>query len=68
MVGDADKLIDIVVTQLIHIHEEVVSEKIVTIHEDGRIRVFSAQDGLCINVSQHGLVPEKLVGLVENPH
>ena len=31
--------------------------KIVTIHEDGRLRIFNATDGLCVNVSTHYIFP-----------
>lgn len=67
MVGDAEKLIDITVTPLRLISEEIKSNKIVTIHGDGKLRVFSADDGLCINVSSHSLTPDKIIGLVDNP-
>lgn len=35
-------------------------------HHDDRIRIFTLQDGLCISVSQHALLPEKIYGLVDN--
>jgi len=48
------------------ITNESISEKIVTAHNDDRIRIITIQDGLCKNVSQHALLPEKIFGLVEN--
>lgn len=37
-----------------------------TAHNDDRIRIITIEDGICKNVSQHTLLPEKILGLVEN--
>lgn len=62
--ADTEGLIDFIITPLRLITNELTSQKIVTIHNDDRIRIFTAQDGLCINVSQHALLPEKIYGLI----
>ena len=40
--------------------------KIVTIHEDGRLRIYNSNDGLCVNASSHAAFPEKIFGIVDN--
>lgn len=55
--ADTDGLIDMIITPLRLITNEVTSNKIVAIHNDDRIRVYTVEDGLCVNVSQHALLP-----------
>jgi hypothetical protein len=55
--ADTDGLIDLIITPLRLITNELQSLKIIAAHNDDRIRIFTIQDGICKNVSQHAVLP-----------
>jgi hypothetical protein len=49
--AEADKLMVITSAKLRSIEKATAMVRIITIHNDNRLRIWSQEDGLCINVS-----------------
>lgn len=62
--AEADRLIALTAIMVRDIEQVKQTRKIITLHNDNRLRVWAEDDGTCINASAPGLFPETIVALV----
>ena len=55
--AEADKLIAITTASIRDIEQVKQTKKIVTLHNDNRLRIWAEDDGSCLNVSPPGFFP-----------
>jgi len=55
--AEADKLLCIVSAQIRDIDQINQTIKIITLHNDNRLRIWTESDGICINVSSPAIFP-----------
>ena len=62
--AEADRLLAVTAVLLRDIEQLKQTHKLVTLHNDSRLRVWAQDDGTCLNASTPGLFPEPIVALV----
>lgn len=65
--AEADNLLVITSAKLRSIEKATAMVRIITIHNDNRLRIWSQEDGLCINVSTPELFAQPIVALIAAP-
>ena len=65
--AEADKLLVLTAVRLRAVEKAKAVVRLLTIHNDNRLRVWSQNDGLCLNVSTPELFPEPIVALIAAP-
>jgi hypothetical protein len=62
--AEADRLVALTAVLVRDIDQVKQTRKLVTLHNDNRLRVWAEDDGTCLNASTPGLFPEPVVALV----
>lgn len=62
--AEADKLVAIATVLIRDIEQAKQTPKIATLHNDNRLRLWTADDGTCINATRPGFFPEAIVAIV----
>lgn len=62
--AEADKLLCITAAKIRDIDQINQTVKIITLHNDQRLRIWTENDGICINVSSPAIFPEKIIQLI----
>ena len=62
--AEADKLIAITAASIRDIEQVKQTKKIVTLHNDNRLRIWAEDDGSCLNVSPPGFFPQNIIALI----
>lgn len=62
--AEADRLVAIVAVLVRDIEQVKQTRKLVTLHNDNRLRVWAEDDGTCLNASAPGLFPEPIIALI----
>lgn len=62
--AEADRLLAVTAILLRDIEQLKQTRKLVTLHNDNRLRVWAQDDGTCLNSSPPGLFPEAIIGLI----
>ena len=65
--AEADKLEAITFGYVREVDQARQTVKIITLHNDNRLRIWAHDDGTCLNVSTPALFPEPIIALVSPP-
>ena len=65
--AEADTLITVTAAKMRAIEKAITVTRLLTIHNDNRLRIWSQEDGICLNVSTPQLFPEPIVSLIAAP-
>lgn len=65
--AEADRLLVLTAARVRAVEKSQQVVRIITIHNDNRLRVWSQDDGLCLNVSTPELFSEQIVALISAP-
>lgn len=62
--AEADRLVAVTGVLIRDIEQARQTRKLITLHNDNRLRVWAQDDGTCLNASGPGLFPEAIIALV----
>jgi hypothetical protein len=62
--AEADRLITITTILIRDIEQVKQTRKLITLHNDNRLRIWAEDDGTCLNTSIPGLFPEAIIALI----
>jgi len=65
--AEADTLITLTAAKMRAIEKADTVTRLLTIHNDNRLRIWSQEDGICLNVSTPELFPEPIIALIAAP-
>lgn len=65
--AEADRLLVLTAARVRAVEKAKEVVRLITIHNDNRLRVWSQDDGLCLNVSTPELFSEPIVSLIAAP-